>query len=366
MRAGKDAGDYTLGPAGRSLPPPRDRSPPTVSGDHVPASTLYKSGDLLEGYRVMSEIGQGAASTIYLVQDPKTKQIWSLKHVVKNSDKDVRFLEQAEAEYAIASKLDHPNLRKIDRLIKKKAGFLSAANELFLVMEYVDGRSVDRHPPRTFVEAARVFEQVAEGMAYMHARGFVHADMKPNNIIVDDHFTAKIIDLGQSCAVGQVKKRIQGTADYIAPEQVHLRPITEKTDVYNLGASMYWALTKHFVPTALPKGDSLVSRLDDDLIERPKPPSAINPRVPALFDALIMECVEIEPAKRPTMKEVAGRLNLIRAKIEAESELRKSGSFDNVSPGKSGSPIRPAGSDDSNGSRGPRIPRRDNGGHAPE
>src|SRR5262245_35740577 len=79
-----------------------------------------KIGDIIEGYRVLKLVGKGAASVIYLVQDPKTKQIWALKHVEKNDPKDQRFLDQAEAEYKIASELDHPNIRKIERLIKKK------------------------------------------------------------------------------------------------------------------------------------------------------------------------------------------------------------------------------------------------------
>ena len=138
--------------------------------------------------------------------------------------------------------------------------------------------------------------------------------MKPNNVVVSAGGVVKVIDLGQSCAVNTVKKRIQGTPDYIAPEQVHRRPITHKTDIYNLGATMYWSLTKHFVPTALAKGDSLVGSLDDTMIKPPKRPIEINRRVPELFDKLIMDCVQIEPAARPDcMGDVAERLNLIAA-----------------------------------------------------
>ena len=269
---------------------------------------IYKPGDLVEGLRVMSELGKGAASVIYLVQDPKTKQIWALKHVAKENEKDERFLEQTESEYQIAAKLDHPGLRKVDRLIKKKSGLLTVS-ELFLVMELVDGTSVDRSPPKTFESAAEIFESTARALAYMHGKGFVHADMKPNNIIVDAQGNTKVIDLGQSCTLGTVKKRIQGTPDYIAPEQVHRRPITEKTDIYNLGATMYWALTRQHVPTALGKEDSLLGTLDDSMVAKPKPPSQINSRVPEHFDKLIMQCVEIEPAMRPSsMSEVADRL----------------------------------------------------------
>ncbi|MBA4120766.1 MAG: hypothetical protein C0513_08765 [Isosphaera sp.] len=291
----------------------------------------YKAGEMIEGaFRVMAELGRGAASIIYLVQEVKTKQIWALKHVVRQSDKDARFLEQTESEHEIASKLDHPGLRRSVRLIKKRSGILTVS-ELFMLMELVDGVSVDKAPPKTFESAAHIFEQTARALSYMHAKGYVHADMKPNNILVDEENKVKVIDLGQSCATGTVKKRIQGTPDYIAPEQVHLRPITEKTDIYNLGATMYWALTRQHVPTALAKGDSLVGHLDDSLMERPKPVLEINPRVPEMFAALIMECVEIEPANRPdSMYTLAERLNLIKAKLIAAAAARKSGSFKNV------------------------------------
>jgi serine/threonine protein kinase len=291
---------------------------------------VFKSGEMIDAYRVMAELGRGAASIIYLVNDTKTKRIHALKHVVKQTEKDDRFLEQTEAEYEIGSKLDHPVIRKMDRLIKKRTGLLSVT-EMFLIMELVDGESLDKKPPRTFDMAADIFEQVAKGLAHMHNKGFVHADMKPNNVVVSSGGVVKVIDLGQSCAANTVKKRIQGTPDYIAPEQVHRRPITHKTDIYNLGATMYWSLTKHFVPTALAKGDSLVGSIDDTMIKPPKRPIEINSRVPELFDKLIMECVQIEPANRPdSMGDVAERLNLIRGKLLAEAELRKSGSFRNV------------------------------------
>ncbi len=292
---------------------------------------VFKKGDIVEGFRVEAEIGRGAESIIYVVQDPKAKEVWALKHVVKETEKDERFLEQIEAEHTIGSKLRHSGVRGMGRLIKKRPGLLSACNEMMLLMELVDGVSLEREPPKTFEAAAWTFEQVARALAYMHGKGFVHADMKPNNIVVDAAGNAKVIDLGQSCPINTVKKRIQGTADYIAPEQVHRRPITGKTDVYNLGATMYQCLTKAYVPTALAKPDSLLGSLDDSLVPKPKRPIEINERVPELFDKLIMECVEVEPARRPEMDEVAERLNLIRGKLLAEGEMRKSGSFRRVS-----------------------------------
>jgi serine/threonine-protein kinase len=280
-----------------------------------------KAGDSVEGFRVLAVIGRGAASVIYLVTDPKTKQVHALKHVKKHDAQDARFLEQAENEARVSARVSHPGLRRVERVIKKSSGLFGGANELWLVMDWVDGTSVDRSPPRTVLEAVHVFQQVAAALAHMHDQGFVHADIKPNNIIVSEDGTAQVIDLGQSCPVGTVKRRIQGTPDYIAPEQVHRRAITPRTDIYNLGATMYWALTHRHIPTAMPKnGDSLVSSLDDELIEKPVPAIELNPAIEPRLNELIMQCVEVDPEKRPTdMHYVADRLNLIYAILKARA-----------------------------------------------
>jgi len=278
-----------------------------------------RKGDVIEGHRVLEEIGRGAASIIYLAQDEKSKQISAFKHVKRESPKDQRFLEQAEYEYRIAQKLDHPNIRKIRRLIKRRQLFQT--RELFLVMEMVHGVAMDVSPPKTFEEALSAFHQVACALGHMHERGFVHADMKPNNVVVTPEGVAKIIDLGQSCAIGTVKPRIQGTPDFIAPEQVHRRSITPKTDIYNLGATMYAVLTGKRVPTALAGQDSLVNSLEDSMIEKPTPAVELNPRIHPKLNELIMRCVEIVPENRPdSVGTVADRLNLILGIVRAEAE----------------------------------------------
>lgn len=288
---------------------------------------VWKKGDTVEGYRVISEIGRGAASVIYLVQDPKTKQIWALKHVVKKNAKEQRFLDQTEAEYKIASQLDHDSIRKIPRIIKK--GTLLKTNELYLVMELVDGIALNEEQPDDLATLVDIFRQTASALGKMHDRGYVHADMKPHNVIVgvdlDNNYTAKLIDLGQSCKTGTIKKRIQGTPDYIAPEQVHRREITPKTDIYNFGATMYWVLTGKNIPTAMgSKNDSLMSSLDDNLIEKATPVNEINPLVPARLSDLVMQCVEVDVDKRPSsMDVVADKLDMILGMLRAESMPRK-------------------------------------------
>jgi serine/threonine-protein kinase len=278
-----------------------------------------KPGTTLAGFNVLAEIGRGAASIIYLVQDPKTKQVWALKHVERGDAKDNRFFEQTEREYEIGNKVNHPAVRRIEKMVKTRERLVSV-KEIFLVMEYVDGVSIEKKPPGTFERAIDVFMQVAAGLGAMHKAGFVHADMKPQNVVVMPDGKVKVIDLGQGCAIGTVKERIQGTPDYIAPEQVHRREITPRTDVYNLGATMYWVFTGKNIPTAMPKdtAGSLVASLDPEFIEKPKHVRELNPRCPDLLADLIMACVQVDPEARPgDMDEVYQRLDLVRAKMAA-------------------------------------------------
>ncbi|CAG0969613.1 serine/threonine protein kinase, bacterial [Phycisphaerales bacterium] len=290
----------------------------------------FKANDLVEGLRIDRELGQGAASVVYLAHDPKSRQVYALKHVHRGSSKDDRFLRQAMYEYKVASRLDHPNIRRIHRLDKKARMFVHLT-DVFLVMEMLDGVSMDRKLPKTFDDAITIFLQTADALKHMHSRGFVHADMKPNNIMVVTGVAgpiSKIIDLGQSCEIGTVKQRIQGTPDYIAPEQVHRRAITERTDVYNLGATMYYVLTGKTVPSALStRPDALVNRLDDELIPKAPPAVGLNPRIPPKLNELIMHCIEINPEDRPmNMTFVIESLQFILGQVRYRNEQSGSGS----------------------------------------
>lgn len=289
-----------------------------------------KPGTVLAGYNVLAEIGRGAASIIYLVQDPKTRQVWALKHVEKRDSKDARFIEQALKEYDVSSRVHHPAIRSIEKAIKTRE-MLVSVKEVFLLMEYVDGVSIEKNPPRTFERALEIFSQVAAGLAAMHKAGYVHADMKPNNVVVQADGKVKVIDLGQACPIGTVKERIQGTPDYIAPEQVHRRAITPRTDIYNFGATLYWVFTQRHIPTALPKDNSLVGSLDDEFIEKPKPVRELNPRCPELLSDLISACVQVDPEARPAdMDEVFQRLDLVRAKLSAQSSPQPAPALDDT------------------------------------
>lgn len=259
-------------------------------------------------YDVLERLGEGARSTIYAVRDPGTGKTFALKHVVRAEQKDIRFIEQMETEFEISRQFTHPNLRKSFELKIQKTMLLKTS-EAFLLMELVDGKPLEVRLPSAMIDIVDTFIQAAQGLKAMHSMGYAHCDIKPNNILRNDHGLVKIIDFGQSCKIGTVKERIQGTPDYIAPEQVNRRPISVQTDVFNLGATLYWALLGRHIPTLYTvnkKGEN--SFLLDTRIDSPQD---LNPRVPPALSNLVMECISTRSQKRPgDMDQVITRLEL--------------------------------------------------------
>jgi eukaryotic-like serine/threonine-protein kinase len=264
----------------------------------------------LLNFEVLERLGEGARSTIYAVMDPLTRQTFALKHVIRSDPKDIRFIEQMESEFAISKQFTHPNLRRSYDL-KINKSMLLKVTEAFLIMELFVGKALDVFIPVGLVEIIDAFLQTAHGLKAMHVMGYAHCDIKPNNILRDDQGRIKVIDFGQSAKIGTIKERIQGTPDFIAPEQVARRPISVQTDVFNLGATLYWALTSKHIPTLYTvnkKGEN--SFLLDTRIDSPQD---LNPRVPNALSNLVMECIATKPQKRPAdMDQVVTRLELAK------------------------------------------------------
>jgi len=287
------------------------------------------------GYDVLETLGQGAKSTIYAVRD-KSDQIYALKHVIRESAADDRFLDQAIAEHEVAKDFDHPGLRRSYKLVRQRA--LIRVSEIYVLMELVDGRTMEQHKCKDLSELCEIAGQTADALEAMHQSGYVHCDIKPNNIMVTDEGQVKVIDFGQSCAIGTVKERIQGTPDYIAPEQVKRKRLTPQTDVFNLGATLYFLATGQHIPTMIPKKDhqrpeagELASPEEEEPARKEiVPPREINANIPPALSSLIMQCVTRDPSDRPeTMGDVKNRLGLAlnqmgRSQEEAAGQSRRS------------------------------------------
>jgi len=266
----------------------------------------------IDGFSIIKRIGTGARTTIYLARDESTKQAVALKRAVFEYPEDVRIFEQVETEYKVAQKIDHPYIRKCYKLIKKRK-FLKV-KELLLSMEMFEGQSLEDGPSLSLGDVILVFRMVATALNAMHQHGFVHCDIKPNNILIGKDSTIKIIDLGQSCKIGDIKTRIQGTPDYIAPEQVRRERLSHRTDIFNLGATMYWVLTGRNVPTLIPKKNQY--GIPEIHQRKCSPPHKIRPRIPRRLSDIVMDCIKEKPADRPaSMSEIIAMLDAMIRKI---------------------------------------------------
>jgi serine/threonine-protein kinase len=268
---------------------------------------MAKSILKVNGFDIIKRIGTGARSTIYLATDEQDKTEVALKRVVFEKPEDSRIFEQVETEFKVARKLDHPYIRKCYKLKKTRSMF--KVTELLLSMEWFEANTLEESPTLSLIDVLLVFRMVASGLNAMHQRGYIHCDIKPNNILINNESgSIKIIDLGQSCKIGTTKQRIQGTPDYIAPEQVRRKPLNPKTDVFNLGATMYWALTGENIPTLIPKKDEFGFTMP----RQRKAPREIKRKIPKEVSKLVMDCAEEEPQKRPSnMMSVVSRLDVI-------------------------------------------------------
>ncbi|MEY3026003.1 MAG: hypothetical protein RLZZ238_900 [Planctomycetota bacterium] len=282
----------------------------------IPAAKRSRKnpGEMLHGYRVRKWLGDGAFSVVYLVDDGKNHTQYAMKHVISEGEKEDRYLDQLRMEWEVGRKVKHPNIRDIIEL-KGEGGFgflRKSGRDLGLVMEMIDAPSLEDLLQRgntrfSIPEWVAIFRDVASALVQMHEKGYAHADMKPNNILWDEAHT-KVIDLGQAWKIGSTKPRMSGTPGYVAPEQPFIEPITAQTDVFNFGATMYRLLRGKFAPQTVHRKYPKDFQLPESTIGEATPLAQWNPQIPERLSDLILNCLEIEPAKRKYMTYVLKQL----------------------------------------------------------
>jgi serine/threonine protein kinase len=164
---------------------------------------------------------------------------------------------------------------------------------------------------------------IAAGLAHMHSRGVVHADIKPNNVMLSRSGDVKIIDYGLARIKGEQKHRLQGTPEYMAPETVKRKLINERSDIFNFGATMYRLVTFRLPPTTVVEEGI---ELDGELWARQlKPVGACNAAAPNDLVDLIHSCLSFDAHKRPeSMAHVQRELDGVAERLaEAGSGTHK-------------------------------------------
>ena len=247
--------------------------------------------------QVVGTLGKGAHSSILHVRRQADAREYALKVVTIADKEELKFLEQARHEFRVAGMLSHPNLIKIHCLETEK-DWLFRVKKVNLLIEFVNGKTLDMVPPMPMPKLIPVLAQVTTGMMHMHRRGVFHADLKPNNIMLGKRGEVKILDYGLAHIKGEPKDRIQGTPEYMAPETIRGKAVNEQTDIFNLGATMYRLTTLKLPPSLLGSGDSmkLSERTWKSML---KPVNELNRSVPQELADLIHRCMAFHPDSRP-------------------------------------------------------------------
>lgn len=252
-------------------------------------------GFFLGKYRLLSHLGTGGMSSVYLAEHVLMRRRVAIKVLPQARVDDTSYLQRFHREAQAVAALDHRNI--------VRAYDVDQENKLhFLVMEYVAGQSLQELVARSgkvdFVHAAEYIRQAAEGLAHAHRAGMVHRDIKPGNLLVDEKGTVRLLDLGlarffddkeENSLTIKHDEKVLGTADYLAPEQaLDSHTVDIRADIYSLGCTLYFILTGH---PPFPEG-TLAQRLMAHQTKQPASMEIDRPDIPASLVEIVNKMME--------------------------------------------------------------------------
>jgi serine/threonine-protein kinase len=288
-------------------------------------SRELQPGEVLDGrFHVTGVIARSTATTLFQATDLKTGRTVALKVPFLQFESDPTFFARFEREEAIARGLDHPYVLKIIPVEHKSRPYIP--------MEYLEGQTLARllHSvhPLPVADALKIAGRICQALEYLHEHDVVHRDLKPDNVMLCDDGSIRLMDFGIAKAAG--KRRITfthassalGTPDYMAPEQVRGKRGDPRTDLYGLGAILYEMVTGR-TPF---EGDNPYVVMNARLVGDPVAPRQLNNRVPEAVEEIILHAMEREPANRyPT--EAA-----MRAALDAPDKVPLTGRHGRLRP----------------------------------
>jgi len=283
--------------------------------------TSLHSGQSILHYRIIDQIGQGGMGEIYKAEDLKLRRHVAIKILPSQVTRDETARQRLLREARSASALNHPNIVTVHSI--DDAGDLD-----FIVMEYVEGRSLRATIDRGSVELPRLLEwgaQVADALAAAHAIGLVHRDIKPANIMITPRDQVKLLDFGLARMVRSLPNEMEveaetlsgaltgagvivGTVAYMSPEQTRGESLDARSDIFSLGVTLYEAATGK-----LPFGGQtpLLRMHEIAAVDEPSP-SSIQPGLPQEFDRIIRRTLSKDKERRCSASELVGALRGLR------------------------------------------------------
>jgi serine/threonine-protein kinase len=248
----------------------------------------------IPGYKILGKLGAGAMAIVYKAHQLSLNRMVAIKVLPKRFSENPEYVERFYKEGQAAGSLNHPNIvQAID--VGEAGGYH------YFVMEYVEGKTLydDLTGGKIFSEkeALEIIIQVAHALAHAHAKGLIHRDVKPKNIMINTAGEVKLADMGLARATADLEAaqteqgKAYGTPYYIAPEQIRGQiDIDGRADIYGLGATFYHLVTGRVPFMAEESTDVMKKHLREKLI----PPDHIN----TSLSAGVSEVIEIMMAKR--------------------------------------------------------------------
>lgn len=284
-------------PASLNLRGPPPASQPTPSTENGASEDNPPSvGEVVEGYRVVAEIGQGGMGRVYRARHEITGQEVALKMLLRRREEDrthrTRFINEAK----VLATLEHPNLVPL-------LGYVELDQGMFIIMPFVRGVTLERMLQRqgrlSPGTAMEVFSQICDAISHVHAHNVMHRDLKPSNVMVRDDGRVLVTDFGIARPVGSdqltLTGMVVGTAEYVAPEQACGSSRDDlRSDIYALGVLIYEMVTGH-VPFRHPSPAEVLRR---HVAFPPPPPRVVAPHVSQELEDAILMSLEKSPEDR--------------------------------------------------------------------
>ena len=280
---------------------------------------------LASQYAVERELGRGGMGAVFLARDVRLDRFVAIKvlppHLAAESELRELFLREART----AARLSHPHIVAVFRADE-------LAGHPFFAMPFIEGENlaelVGAQGPLPAADAVRLLREVAWALAYAHARGVVHRDVKPENIMIERGSGRAIVtDFGiarvEFAPTLTQDALILGTASYMSPEQINGEPLDGRSDLYALGVVGFLLLSGRLPFSA----DSVSALLDAHLNHLAPPLASVAPRVPAPIAAVIDRCLAKDrDARYTTGESLADALE--KALRLSEPALTRTGEFD--------------------------------------